>query len=73
MTQEACKIASKNLKKIGQTWRGENTHHGALCFYPIFILFFEGKVSGVSVQDMLLRLPFLKPDTLNQIFGTKTV
>jgi hypothetical protein len=25
--------------------------------------FFEGKVSGVSVQDMLLRLPFLKPDT----------
>jgi hypothetical protein len=36
-----------------QTWRGENTHHAALNFYPIFIPLFEAKVSGVSVQDML--------------------
>jgi len=32
-------------------------------FYPIFIPLFESKVSGVSVQDMRLRLPFLTPDT----------
>ena len=56
-------MVSKNLKQIGQTWRGANTHHGALYFYPIFILLFEGKVSGVSVQDMLFRLPFLTPET----------
>ena len=48
---------------LGQTWRAENTYHGALYFYSIFILLFVGKVSGVSVQDMQLRLPFLKPDT----------
>ena len=40
-------------------WRGENTHHAALNFYPIFNPFFEAKVSGVSVQDMLLCLPYL--------------
>ncbi len=34
-------------------WRGENTHPGALNFYPIFIPLFEAKVSGVSVQNML--------------------
>jgi hypothetical protein len=37
----------------GLHWRGENTHHAALNFYPIFIPLFEAKVSGVSVQDML--------------------
>ena len=45
------------------TSRGENTHHAALNFYPIFIPLFEAKVSGVSVQDMLLCLPFLTPET----------
>ena len=44
-------------------WGGENTHNGALNFYPIFIPLFEGKVSGVSVQDRLLHLPFLTPET----------
>ena len=38
-------------------------HIGALNFYPIFIPLFGGKISGVSVQDMLLRLPFLTPET----------
>jgi hypothetical protein len=42
---------------------GENNHHGAFNFYPIFILRFESKVSGVSVQDMLLRQSFLTPET----------
>ncbi len=31
-------------------------------FYPIFIPLFESQVSGVSVQDMRLRLPFLTPE-----------
>jgi hypothetical protein len=44
-------------------WAGENTHNGALNFYTIFIPLFEGKVSGVSVQEMLLRQPFLTPET----------
>jgi hypothetical protein len=44
-------------------WRGENNHHGALNLYPIFIPRFEGEVSGVSVQDMLLRQSFLTPET----------
>jgi hypothetical protein len=35
---------------IRVNWRGENTHHAALNFYPIFILLFEAKVSGVRVQ-----------------------
>jgi hypothetical protein len=48
---------------IGRSWAGENTHNRALNFYPIFIPLFEGKVSGVSVQDMLLRLPSLTPET----------
>jgi hypothetical protein len=38
---------------LGTGWHGENTHHAALNFYPIFIPLFEAKVSGVSVQDML--------------------
>jgi len=42
---------------------GENSHIEALNFSPIFILPDECKVSGVSVQDMLLRLPFLTPET----------
>ena len=45
------------------SWAGENSHNGALNFYPIFIPLFEGKVSGVSVQDKLLRQPFLTPET----------
>jgi hypothetical protein len=49
--------------RIGGAWRGENTHHAALNFYPIFIPFFEAKVSGVSVQDILLCLPLLTPET----------
>jgi hypothetical protein len=48
---------------MAQKWAGENTPNGALNFYPIFIPLFEGKVSGVSVQDILLRLPLLTPDT----------
>jgi hypothetical protein len=44
-------------------WRGENTHPGALNFYPIFIPLYEAKVSGVSVQDMLFCLPLLTPET----------
>ncbi len=28
---------------IGVNWRGENTHHVALNFYPIFIPLFEAK------------------------------
>ena len=42
---------------------GENSHIEALNFSPIFIPPDECKVSGVSVQDMLLRLPFLTPET----------
>jgi hypothetical protein len=44
-------------------WGDENSHIGALNFYPSFIPLFERKVSGVSVQDMVLRLPFLTPET----------
>jgi hypothetical protein len=53
----------------------ENSHIGALNFYPIFIPLFERKVSGVSVQDMLLHLPFLTPETrhLKPISQNKTV
>jgi len=48
-------------KGIGKS--GENSHIEALNFYPIFIPLDEGKVSGVSVQDMLLRLTSLTPET----------
>jgi hypothetical protein len=41
----------------------ENSPVGALKFYPIFIPLLGRKVSGVSVQDMLIYLPVLKPDT----------
>jgi len=51
------------VRQVLLTWRGENTHPGALNFYPIFIPLFEAKVSGVSVQDMLFCLPFLTPET----------
>ena len=65
----------------------ENFHIEVLNFYPIIIPFDACKVSDVSVQDMLLRLPFLTPETRhlsaipseakrkrgNQICGTKTV
>ena len=46
-------------------WGGKNSHIEALNLYPILIPFLGRKVSGVSVQDMLLPLPlpFLKPDT----------
>ena len=44
-------------------WDGENIHNEALNFHPIFIPFFRCQVSGVSVQDMKLRLPFLTPET----------
>ena len=36
---------------------------GSRNVYPIFIPFFGCQVSGVSVQDMHLRLPFLTPET----------
>jgi len=49
--------------ELDGAWRGKNTHHAALNFYPIFIPLFEAKISGVSVQDMLLCLPFLTPET----------
>jgi hypothetical protein len=42
---------------------GGNSHIGLLNFCPIFIPLFECQVSGVSVQDMLLALPFLTPET----------
>ena len=42
---------------------GENSHIEALDFYPIFIPLDACKVSGVSVQDKLLCLPFLTPET----------
>ncbi len=44
-------------------WADENSHIGVLNFCPIFIPLLGRKVSGVSVQDMLLRLPFLTPET----------
>jgi hypothetical protein len=44
-------------------WGDENSHIGALNFYPIFIPLFGRRVSGVSVHNMLLRLPFLTPET----------
>jgi hypothetical protein len=34
-----------------------------LTFILFLFLFFQSKVSGVSVQDMRLRLPFLTPET----------
>ena len=43
---------------------GKNYHVGTLNFYYIFISLFGRMVSGVSVQDMLLRLPFMTPETL---------
>jgi hypothetical protein len=42
---------------------GENILIGGLNFYPIIIPFFGCQVSGVSVQDMLLRLFFLTSET----------
>jgi hypothetical protein len=51
------------LCTVGYGKDGEYSHIGALNFYPIFIPRFEGKVSGVSVQDILLSLPLLTPDT----------
>jgi hypothetical protein len=44
-------------------WGEEKTHIWVFNFYPIFIPIFKRKVSGVSVQDMQLRLPFLTPET----------
>jgi hypothetical protein len=59
-----CRIPPRlYLLHITQTWGDEHSHIGALDFYPIFIPLFGRKVSGVSVQDMLLRLPFLTPET----------
>jgi hypothetical protein len=48
---------------MGYAWGDESSHFVVFNFYPIFMPPFNRKVSGVSVQDMLLRLPFLKPDT----------
>ena len=48
---------------MGKAQGSENSHIEALNFYPIIIILDECKVSGVSVQDMLLRLPFLTPET----------
>jgi hypothetical protein len=36
---------------------------GPLTFISFLFLFFGCQVSGVSVQDILLRLPFLTPET----------
>jgi hypothetical protein len=49
---------------MGSDWGDVISHIGALNFYSIFIPLFGRMVSGVSVQDMLLRLPFLTPETL---------
>jgi hypothetical protein len=51
------------MNNWGEAYSGENSHIEALNFYPIYIPLDGCKVSGVSVQDMLLRLPFLKPET----------
>jgi hypothetical protein len=48
---------------LPSAWGDDNSHIGALNLYLISIPLFELKVSGVSVQDMLLRLPFLTPET----------
>ena len=50
---------AQGIERRAWSWGDENSHIGALDFYPIF----ERKVSGVSVQDILLRLPFLTPET----------
>jgi hypothetical protein len=42
----------------------ENSHIRILNFYAIFIPLFEGKVSGVSVQEMPLCLLSLLPAAL---------
>jgi hypothetical protein len=47
---------------MGCAWDGENIHNEALNFHSIYIPFFGYQVSGVSVQDMRLRLPFLTPE-----------
>jgi hypothetical protein len=47
-------------------WCDENSHIEAFNFYPIFIPLFERKVfrrRRISVQGILLRLPFLTPET----------
>ena len=54
---------AQGIERRAWSWGDENSHIVALDFYPIFIPLFERKVSGVSVQDMLLRLPFLTPET----------
>jgi hypothetical protein len=51
------------MNNIVSAQHGENYHRGAFSFYPIFILSFENKVSGVSVQNLLLRHSFLTPET----------
>jgi hypothetical protein len=40
----------RQVRGFAPTWGDENSHIGALDFYPIFIPLFERKVSGVSVQ-----------------------
>jgi hypothetical protein len=51
------------VEAVASIYDGENSHIGPLNFYPIFIHLFGCQVSGVSVQDMLLPLPFLTPET----------
>ena len=46
-----------------RNWGGENCPSIAVDFYSIFIPLLEGKVSGVSVQVLLQRLPLLKLET----------
>ena len=55
--------AAAAIMNMDLSWAGENIHNGTPNFYPIFVLFFAGKVSGVGVQDLLLRLPFPTPET----------
>ena len=65
-TAAAQRVSWRSRKSLThQPYAGgdENSHIGVFDFYPIFIPLFERKVSGVSVQDMLLRLPFLTPET----------
>ena len=56
-------IINQHGRRIVAGWGDENSLIGALNFYPIFVPLFGYKVSGVSVQDMPLRLPFLASET----------
>jgi hypothetical protein len=59
----AGQCGNSGLVRRARTWGDENSHIEALNFYLIFIPFLGRQVSGVGVQDRLLRLTFLTPET----------